>query len=168
MKTSINEKFEKLHKDAEKLAKDSNGLKQRDTGLGIRIAETFKGATSRDEYTAFLTNHAKMDGLTETAKVIRRNGIKKIQKVVRLGSTQRLMFSLKKDAPIEKKVRLMKANKTLLADKLVTKAQVNNKEFLFVEEKIETLTFEEKLKLLMDSFDIDSHKVIEMLNKIET
>ena len=163
MKNKNNEIYAKIQKDAEKLAKDSTGLKQRDTGIGERISDTFKGATSRDEYTAFLTNYARMDGLTETVKEVRRNGIKKIQKVINLASTQKLMFSLGDDAPLEKKVRLMKANKKLLEKKLVTKAQVKAKEYLFIETKIETLTFDEKLKNLMETFDMTSDKVIALL-----
>jgi len=166
MKNKNNEIYEKMQKDAEKLSKDSNGLKQRDTGLGVRIADTFKGATSRNEYTAFLTNYARMDGLTETVKEVRRNGIKKIQKVVNLASTQKLMFSLGAEATLDKKVRLVKANKKLLEQKLVSKAQVKAKEYLFLETKIETLTFDEKLKNLMDTFDMTNEKVIARLNAI--
>jgi len=151
--------FKQLHKDAV-------GLGVSSAKINVTLGKIYNSPTDQAKYLTWTTATAKD---TSQGKVFSDNfakEVKAVQKNVNLTNTQKLMLwgEVRKEA-LDKKVRLMRANKPLLTKGLCTQAEIDAKVYKFIVTDIVPVehTFETDLVALMTKYGADNSDVKKVL-----
>ena len=102
---------------------------------------------------------------------IKPKEVKLMQNNIGKKATQRKMFSLDDKAKPTQRARLMKGNKTLLAEGLCTQTQLDSKAYLWIVDDVKATpekTAKDKLQAIINDFNIESvEKLLEIAKEVE-
>ncbi len=133
-------------------------------GVGALIAKIYRSGTDSVAWLEYFTREVANVAITAKEVKLVQNNIGKL-------GTQRKMLSLDDKAKPTQRVRLMKGNKTLLAEGLCTQAQLDSKSYLWIVDGVKAKkpkTAKEKLQAIVDEFNIESLEALQVyINEIE-
>ena len=128
------------------------------------IAKVYRSGTDSVAWLEYFTKEVANAAIKPKEVKLMQNNIGKL-------GTQRKMFSLDDKAKPTQRVRLMKGNKTLLAEGLCTQAQLDSKSYLWIVDGVKAKkpkTAKEKLQAIVDEFNIESIEALQVyINEIE-
>ena len=153
--------FKQLHSDAVGLGEIGNKI-------NVTIGNMFRNKADRSSYLEWLTATARDDSQGSIVAKQVATEVKAVQKNVNLTNTQKLMLTGKvgKEALTEK-VRLVRANKPLMAQGKVTQSDIDNKQYFFIVTDIvpTTHTLESDLEALMKKWGAGENDIVKALKK---
>jgi hypothetical protein len=133
-------------------------------GVADGIAKVYRSGTDNTAWLEYFTQQV-------VNKAIKPSEIKLMQNNIGKKATQRKMFSLDDKAKPTQRVRLMKGNKTLYKDGLITQKELDSKAYLWVIDKIKKpteKTAKDKLQSIINDFNIESlDKLLEIAKEVE-
>ena len=148
--------FLSMHNQA--LEHDGNAL-----ALNKIIAGVVRNKTDNASYLKWVTVHAHSKDNAQSVKAI--------QNKLNKSTTQRMVFGLDDKTPLTQKVRLVKANKPMMAKGYFTQAELdtNPKPYKFItsEVVVKEYTFAERLQKLVDSYALTKAQVVKQVDKID-
>jgi|21_taG_2_1085346.scaffolds.fasta_scaffold106501_1 hypothetical protein len=118
--------FKQLHSDAMGIGEIQGNLNQ-------RLADVYRDNKASADYLEWVTATARDDSQGRAVQDKFALEVKAVQKNINLANTQKLMVNGKlTKEPALKKVRLMRANKPLMNDGLVTEQDIKAKKYFFI------------------------------------
>ena len=152
--------FEKLHIDAV-------GLGNQAEAINKTIGTMFRNKTDRANYLYWVTETAKDDRQGSEVQKLFAKQIKAVQKNINLTNTQKLMLNGKVSTEaLTEKVRLIRANRPMLANGECTQMDIDNKQYFFITKAIPktTHTLITDLESLMKKWGAEPKTIIKALS----
>ena len=148
--------FLSMHNQA--LEHDGNEL-----ALNKIIAGVIRSKVDSVNYLKWVTVHAHSKDNAQSVKAIQNKTNK--------STTQRMVFDIDAKTPLTQKVRLVRANKPMVAKGLFTQAELDTTpkpyKFITSEVVVKEYTFAERLQKLVDSYQLTKVQVVKQVDKID-
>ena len=153
------------------LHREARGLQESGSLLNQKLAKLYKNEKEKADYLTWLTATARDDSQGKAVQDEFALQIKAVQRNINLSNTQQYMINgkLTKDSLV-KKVRLMRANKPLLASGHVSQKDIDNKQYFFITTDIlppadKPLT--ERLANFMTRHNVNKKAMLDALKEVE-